>query len=125
MPVDRPRAICYRQIGAGTCSGAELLETRMAILAADDIRKIALLARLKLSDDEVETFAGQLDGILDHFMALQAVDTAGVEPTAHSVGGKNVTRPDVVRPSLTPEAVVANAPQAEANMFVVPQIVET
>jgi aspartyl-tRNA(Asn)/glutamyl-tRNA(Gln) amidotransferase subunit C len=97
----------------------------MPILSADDIRKIALLARFKLSDDEVETFAGQLDGIMGHFTALQAVDTANVEPTAHSVGGKNVTRPDVARPSLSPEEVVANAPQAEANMFVVPQIVET
>jgi len=97
----------------------------MAILSADDIRHIALLARLKLSDEEVRTFADQLDDILEHFTALQKVDTAGVEPTAHSVGGKNVTRPDVARPSLSPEEVVANAPQAEANMFVVPQIVET
>lgn len=97
----------------------------MAILSADDLRHIALLARLKLSDHEVATFAGQLDGILEHFTALQKVDTTGVLPTAHSVGGKNVTRPDVARPSLTPEEVVSNAPQAEANMFVVPQIVET
>lgn len=97
----------------------------MAILNADDLRHIALLARFQLSDDEVETFADQLSGILGHFTALQQVDTTGVEPTAHSVGGKNVTRPDVARPSLSPEEVVANAPMAEANMFVVPQIVET
>lgn len=97
----------------------------MPILTPDDVRKIAQLARLKLNDAEVDRFAAQLDSILDHFTELQSVDTTGVEPTAHSVGGKNVTRPDVARPSLTPDEVVANAPRAEDNMFVVPQIVET
>ncbi|HEY3413620.1 MAG TPA: Asp-tRNA(Asn)/Glu-tRNA(Gln) amidotransferase subunit GatC [Armatimonadota bacterium] len=97
----------------------------MPILTPEDVRKIAILGRLQLSEDEVDTFARQLDGILDHFAELQAVDTTGVEPTAHSVGAKNVTRADEVRPSLTPEEVVANAPRAELNMFVVPQIVET
>jgi aspartyl-tRNA(Asn)/glutamyl-tRNA(Gln) amidotransferase subunit C len=97
----------------------------MPILTPEDVRKIALLGRLKLSDAEVEQFSRQLDGILDHFTELQSVDTTGIEPTAHSVGAKNVTRIDEVRPSLTPEEVVANAPHAEANMFVVPQIVET
>jgi len=97
----------------------------MPILTPDDVRKIAHLARLSLDEDEVERFATQLDSILDHFTELQSVDTAGVEPTAHSVGAKNVTRADVARPSLAPEEVVANAPRAEDNMFVVPQIVET
>lgn len=97
----------------------------MPILTPEDVRKIAILGRLQLSDAEVTQFARQLDGILDHFAELQAVDTTGVEPTSHSVGAMNVTRPDEVRPSLSPEEVVANAPRAEANMFVVPQIVET
>lgn len=97
----------------------------MPILTPEDVRKIAVLGRLRLSDAEVDQFARQLDGILDHFAELQSVDTTGIEPTAHSVGAKNVTREDKVRPSLTPEEVVANAPRAEMNMFVVPQIVET
>jgi aspartyl-tRNA(Asn)/glutamyl-tRNA(Gln) amidotransferase subunit C len=97
----------------------------MPILTPEDVRKIAILGRLQLSDAEVDLFARQLDGILGHFTELQAVDTTGVEPTAHSVGAKNVTRQDEVCPSLTPEQVVSNAPRAEANMFVVPQIVET
>ncbi|HEY3269104.1 MAG TPA: Asp-tRNA(Asn)/Glu-tRNA(Gln) amidotransferase subunit GatC [Armatimonadota bacterium] len=97
----------------------------MPILTPDDVRKIARLGRLQLTEDEVARFAVQLDSILDHFAELQAVDTEGVEPTAHSVGAKNVTREDVARPSLTPEEVVSNAPRAECNMFVVPQIVET
>lgn len=97
----------------------------MPILTPEDVRKIAVLGRLQLSDAEVDQFARQLDGILDHFAELQEVDTTGVEPTAHSVGAMNVTRADEVRPSLTPEEVVAYAPRAEANMFVVPQIVET
>lgn len=97
----------------------------MPILTPDDVRKIAQLARLNLNEDEVDRFAEQLDSILNHFTELQTVDTAGVEPTAHSVGGQNVTRPDVARPSMTPEEAVAGAPRAEANMFVVPQIVET
>jgi aspartyl-tRNA(Asn)/glutamyl-tRNA(Gln) amidotransferase subunit C len=96
----------------------------MPILTAEDVRKIGLLARLELSDEEIDTFAEQLDDILAHFTELQALDTEGVEATAHSVGMKNVTREDEARPSLPPEEVVANAPQAESNMFVVPQIVE-
>lgn len=97
----------------------------MSILTPDHVRKIAHLARLELTDDEVGRYTQQLDNILNHFQELQSVDTGGVEPTAHTVDMVNVTRPDVARPSLSPEEVVANAPRAEDNMFVVPQIVET
>ena len=96
----------------------------MAILSADDIRKIALLARLDLSEDEVTLYTSQLDGILGHFADLQALDTSNVIPTAHSMGTRNVLRADEARPGLTPEQVVAGAPQAENCMFVVPQIVD-
>lgn len=96
----------------------------MPILTPEDVRKIALLGRLNLSDAEVETFAGQLDDILGHFAELQALDTSDVPPTAHSVGGHNVVRDDVSRPSLTPEEVVSGAPQADGALFVVPQIVD-
>lgn len=97
----------------------------MSVLTADDVRKIATLARLDLSEEEIATFAVQMDEILGHFAALQGVDTEGVPATAHSVGGANVLRDDVPRPGLTPEEVVSGAPSAQDNMFVVPQIVET
>lgn len=97
----------------------------MPILTPDDVRHIAHLARLRLTDAEVHAYTEQLDAILAHFTTLQTVPTDGVEPTAHSVAARNVTRADEVRPSLTPEQVVAAAPRAEDNMFVVPQVVET
>jgi len=96
----------------------------MPILTPDDVRKIALLARLEMTEDEVATYAGQLDGILGHLAELQALDTADVPPTSHSVGGKNVTRADEPRASLEPDDVVAGGPNVEGHFFVVPQIVD-
>ena len=96
----------------------------MPILTPDDVRKIALLARLELSEDDVATYAEQLDGILGHLAELQTLDTSDVPPTSHSVGGRNITRADEPRTSLNPDDVVAGAPNAEGHFFVVPQIVD-
>lgn len=82
-------------------------------LTTEEVRHIARLARLALSDEEVERYREQLSGILDHFEVLNDIDTSDVPPTAQSLDRSNVTRPDVLRPSLSTEAVLANAPRAE------------
>jgi aspartyl-tRNA(Asn)/glutamyl-tRNA(Gln) amidotransferase subunit C len=93
-------------------------------LTPDEVRKVALLARLELTDDEIETQAKHLNDLLLQFEALQALDVTGVEPTSHSIPVYNVFRQDIVRPSLTRDEVLANAPQARAGCFVVPRIME-
>lgn len=82
-------------------------------LTTEEVRHIARLARLALSDDEVERYREQLSGILDHFNVLNDIDTSDVPPTAQSLDLANVTRPDVLRPSMPTEDVLANAPRAE------------
>ncbi|MEN6627565.1 MAG: Asp-tRNA(Asn)/Glu-tRNA(Gln) amidotransferase subunit GatC [Candidatus Sumerlaeia bacterium] len=90
----------------------------------EDVRKIAVLARLELSDAQVDAFAGQLGRILAHVDKLGELDTEGVEPTSHSLRLVNVLRDDVPRPSLPNEAALANAPEQEAGCFKVPPIIQ-
>lgn len=82
-------------------------------LTSDDVRHIAKLARLALTDEEVERYRQQLSGILDHFQLLNEIDTEGVPPTAQSFEQSNVDRLDEVRPSLSVEDVLLNAPRSE------------
>ncbi len=94
------------------------------VLSHADVLHIARLARLHLEADEVDRLAGQLSAILEHFAALQALDTSDVEPTAHPLPLYNVTRADVVSPSLPREDVLANAPAEEAGLIRVRAILE-
>jgi aspartyl-tRNA(Asn)/glutamyl-tRNA(Gln) amidotransferase subunit C len=89
-----------------------------------DVEKVAKLARLEISQAEKEAFAKQLSQILTHVETLNHYDTDGVEPTATVLGQVNVFRDDVVRPSLSVEQALANAPDREANGFAVPRIIE-
>ncbi len=89
-----------------------------------DVAHVAALARLQFKEDELEAMTAQLNGILDSFDKLQTVDTTGVEPSTHAVDVSNAFRDDRVRPSLTPEAALANAPEAEEGCFKVPRIIE-
>ncbi|MDA0815760.1 MAG: Asp-tRNA(Asn)/Glu-tRNA(Gln) amidotransferase subunit GatC [Chloroflexi bacterium] len=82
-------------------------------LTTDEVRHIARLARLALTDDEVERYREQLSGILAHCEALSEIDTSDVPPTAQSLAQTNITRPDDLRPSLSVDAVLANAPREE------------
>lgn len=93
-------------------------------LTAEDVLHIARLARIALSEDDVERFAAQLSGILDHFAALSALDTEGVEPTAHPLPLSNVMRGDLVAPSLPRAEVLANAPEQEGGFFRVRAVLE-
>ena len=92
-------------------------------ITPDEVRELALLARLRLSDDEVARMTGDLDAILDYVHALGDLDTAKVEPMTHAVPFDCPLRPDVVRPSLPLEEALANAPRREASFFQVPRIV--
>jgi aspartyl-tRNA(Asn)/glutamyl-tRNA(Gln) amidotransferase subunit C len=91
-------------------------------LSPGDVTHVANLARLALSDDEVEQFTEQLTVILDHAQDVAALDLDGVPPTAHPLPLVNVLRPDQVRPSLDRDEVLAQAPAAEDHRFRVPRI---
>ena len=93
-------------------------------LTPDEVLHIARLARIALTPADVDRFAAQRSGILDHFAALAAVDTEGLEPTAHPLPLSNVMRADVVTASLTQADVIANAPEAEDNFFRVRAVLE-
>lgn len=92
-------------------------------ISIKDVEHIALLARLDLSEEEKEKFAGQLSHILEHAGKISQLDLANVPPTAHAVPLKNVFREDVAGSPLTRDEVLANAPKRENGAFVVPKIV--
>lgn len=91
-------------------------------ITADDVRHVARLARLEVTDAEVDLFAEQLGAVLDHARDVEALDTEGVLPTAHPLPVKNALRDDVVAPSLDRDEVLAQAPAAENGRFRVPRI---
>lgn len=94
----------------------------MSQISRDDVAHLARLARLALTDDELDSFSGQLDAILEHVSRIQAVDVTGVAPTGNPLTEVNVTRPDVVEPCLTQEQALSEAPRAVDGRFAVPQI---
>lgn len=94
----------------------------MSRISADDVRKVAKLARLELPEDKIATYTGQLERILDYVAHLEQVDTEGVPPTTRAVEVVNVTRPDRVEPTLVREELLNQAPQREGDFFRVPKI---
>jgi aspartyl-tRNA(Asn)/glutamyl-tRNA(Gln) amidotransferase subunit C len=93
-------------------------------LSREEIRHLATLVRLGISDDEVDRFGEQLSDILEAFEVLQQVDTTDVPPTAHSIALESVMREDVSAPSLPEEDVLANAPNREDDYFRVRAVLE-
>jgi aspartyl-tRNA(Asn)/glutamyl-tRNA(Gln) amidotransferase subunit C len=94
----------------------------MADLSRDDVAHLASLARIDLSESELDTLVGELGQIITSVAAVQQAPIADVEPMSHPMPITNVTRPDVVRPSLTPEDALAGAPESELQRFAVPRI---
>ena len=94
----------------------------MSKISRDEVAHLVRLARLALTDDELDSYAGQLDAILGHVSQIQSVDVTGVEPTDNPLKNVNVSRPDVVQPCLTQEEALAAAPRAEDGRFAVPRI---
>ena len=94
----------------------------MPALSRADVEHVAYLARLGLSEQELARLEGQLNHILDQYAKLAELDTEAIPPTAQTIELENILRDDVSRPSLPPEAVLANAPEREGDFFVVPAI---
>jgi aspartyl-tRNA(Asn)/glutamyl-tRNA(Gln) amidotransferase subunit C len=96
----------------------------MAELSIDEVSKVAHLARLRLTPQELRTFTGQLNSIVHFVEQLQELDTRDVEPLAHGIEVRNVFRDDVRGPSLPRDAALANAPKRSAECFLVPTVIE-
>jgi aspartyl-tRNA(Asn)/glutamyl-tRNA(Gln) amidotransferase subunit C len=94
----------------------------MSRITAEDVRKVAQLARLELPEAKIATYTGQLERILDYVAHLEQVDTEGVEPTTRAVEVVNVTRADVVAPTAVRDELLNLAPQREGDFFRVPKI---
>ncbi len=93
-------------------------------LSREEVLHIALLARLGLTETEVDKLREQLSNILENFEALQQVDTTDIPPTAQAIAQQNVVSDDEVAPSLSQDQVLANAPQREGNFFRVRAVLE-
>ena len=96
----------------------------MAKITIEEVEHVANLARLVFNEEEKKKLAEQLGRILDYIEQLNKLNTEDVEPTSHVIHIKNVFRPDVVRPSLTRNDALANAPSDVDGLFEVPKIVE-
>ena len=93
-------------------------------LANSDVSKVARLARLAMSETEIETARLQLSGIFNLIEEMQAVDTRGIEPMSHAQDVSQRLRDDIVTETSQRELFQAGAPQAEAGFFLVPQVIE-
>jgi aspartyl-tRNA(Asn)/glutamyl-tRNA(Gln) amidotransferase subunit C len=93
-------------------------------LSNAEVARVAVLARLRISPDELEMFTGQLNAIVDYVAQLQDVDTTGVEPLAHGIEVRNVFREDVRGEPLPRDQALANAPRRNATSFLVPAVLE-
>lgn len=94
----------------------------MSSLTRDDVAHLAMLARIDLSEAELDRMVGELDVILGAVAKVQQAPIDGVAPMSHPLPLTNVTRPDVVRPSLTPDEALSGAPEVEEQRFSVPRI---
>jgi aspartyl-tRNA(Asn)/glutamyl-tRNA(Gln) amidotransferase subunit C len=93
-------------------------------LTLKEVEHIADLARLALTDEEKARYLEQLSNILDYAARLQALDTANIPPTSTVLPARSVLRPDRVRPGLTPQDLLRNAPQTEQDQFRVPPVMD-
>ena len=90
----------------------------------DQVRKVAKLSRLDLTDSEIKKFTGQLEAILEYVDKMNQLDTEGVEPLAHCLPISNCLREDKAKDSLGASAILANAPQRDGDFFKVPRILD-
>ena len=96
----------------------------MATLSRSDVEHVAHLARLGLTDEELTLLEGQLNHILDQYAILADLPTDDIPPTAQTIELENILREDVVRPSLSADDVLANAPARQGEFIVVPSILD-
>jgi aspartyl-tRNA(Asn)/glutamyl-tRNA(Gln) amidotransferase subunit C len=93
-------------------------------LTPEDVRKVAQLARLKLSDEQIERLTPRLAEVLNYVATLEEVDTEHVQPMAHAIELTDVLREDAVSPGLSREQALANSPKTDGRYFLVPPILE-
>jgi aspartyl-tRNA(Asn)/glutamyl-tRNA(Gln) amidotransferase subunit C len=93
-------------------------------ISKEDVRYIANLARIGLSESEIEHFQKQLEGIFEYIDQLKKLDVSAIMPAAHVLDIKNVTRPDIVKSSLDPKLVMDSAPAKQGQFFKVPKVIE-
>ncbi|MFZ5765895.1 MAG: Asp-tRNA(Asn)/Glu-tRNA(Gln) amidotransferase subunit GatC [Thermodesulfobacteriota bacterium] len=93
------------------------------IISQEEVAKVAHLARLELSEQEIMTLTGQLDRILGYVAKLGEIDTNAIKPTTHALELRNAFREDEVRPSLPREEALANGPRQNGEAFVVPRVI--
>ncbi len=93
-------------------------------MSPEDVRWVAKLARLEISDNELPGMTRDLSAILEYVKQLQAVDTDGVEPLAHALDTHNVFRDDLPAPSLPVDTALANAPARKGDFYSVPAVLE-
>ena len=94
------------------------------MLSREEVLHIAELAKLKLTEEEIQLYQEQLGRILEYFKKLEELDTTDVEPMAHVLDVSNVLRPDKPKPSVSQEEALANAPKQRDGYFEVPQVIE-
>ncbi len=93
-------------------------------ITREEVRHVAMLFRMSVSEEDIAKFQQQLSQILDYFQVLQQVDTEGIPPTSHPISLENVMRADEPRPSYPTEDILANAPLSEAGFFRVRAVLE-
>ncbi len=93
-------------------------------ITRQEVEHVARLARLELTEQEADTFTGQLDAILAYVDTLKELNTDGIIPTAHAVPMENAFREDEVQPSIGVENALANAPARAESFFRVPKVIE-
>jgi aspartyl-tRNA(Asn)/glutamyl-tRNA(Gln) amidotransferase subunit C len=93
-------------------------------ITREEVEHVAKLARLALSPEEIDTFTGQMDGILAYVDKLNELNTDGIVPTSHAVPVENAFREDEVRPSIGVDNALANAPDRVEGFFRVPKVIE-
>ena len=89
-----------------------------------EVEHVGRLARLALSDEELDSLTGAMDAVLDYVEQLKTLDTEGIVPTAHAVPMENAFRADEIKPSFTPEQALSNAPDVAESAFRVSRIIE-
>jgi len=93
-------------------------------ISREELEHVARLARLELTEEEIELFQAQLGAVLERAQRIQSLPLDDVPPTAHPIELTNVWRPDVVVPPALPDQILANAPEREGDLFRVPRILE-
>lgn len=113
---------CYN--AANNRGGGTIPQDNIPGLTREEVEHVTLLARVGLSQEEIERYRHQLSRVLEHFQVLAKLDTEGIPPTAQVISLQNVMRGDEAAPSASREDVMANAPQAEDGFFKVRAVLE-